>query len=113
MSDGGRDTSAQDLTVFQQNIMLELAASTNPLYGLRIKRGLGELYGDEISHPRLYSNLDELVDLGLVAKGERDKRTNEYALTAAGDDLLIEDASRRAAIAEGLRLSTNYDGGGD
>ncbi|ELZ20434.1 PadR family transcriptional regulator [Natrinema limicola JCM 13563] len=36
------------------------------MYGLAIKRELEDYYGTEVNHGRLYPNLDELVDLGLV-----------------------------------------------
>ncbi|ELY99975.1 hypothetical protein C480_19519 [Natrialba aegyptia DSM 13077] len=38
----------------------------------------------EINHGRLYPNLDDLVDKGLLKKGERDKRTNMYTVTQRG-----------------------------
>ncbi|OLZ39202.1 PadR family transcriptional regulator [Natrinema saccharevitans] len=39
---------------------------------------------NEIHHGRLYPNLDDVVDKGLVEKGEVDKRTNYYTITARG-----------------------------
>ncbi|MFC7173094.1 helix-turn-helix transcriptional regulator [Haloplanus litoreus] len=39
-------------------------------------------------HGRLYPNLDDLFEKGLVERGSVDKRTNSYALTDAGRDLL-------------------------
>ncbi len=38
----------------------------------------------EIYHARLYPNLNEVVDKGLVEKGELDKRPNYYTITARG-----------------------------
>lgn len=77
----------RDLTAFQQNILTILAAE--PMYGLAIKRELEAYYGDEVNHGRLYPNLDELVDMGLVKKSELDKRTNQYELTADGHDAVL------------------------
>ena len=80
-------TTAQDLTAFQQNILTILAEE--PRYGLAVKRELEAYYGSEVNHGRLYPNLDDLVDEGLVEKSELDKRTNQYALTDAGHDVVL------------------------
>ena len=90
----------QTLTLFQQNILLVLAESDGVDYGLGVKRSLEDLYGEDINNGRLYPNLDQLVDMRLVEKSELDKRTNEYALTEIGREVIREDAQRRASIAE-------------
>jgi DNA-binding PadR family transcriptional regulator len=79
--------AASDLTAFQQNILTILAEE--PMYGLAIKRELEAYYGSEVNHGRLYPNLDDLVDDGLVEKSELDKRTNQYELTEAGHDVVL------------------------
>jgi DNA-binding PadR family transcriptional regulator len=79
--------TAQNLTAFQQNILTILAEE--PRYGLAVKRELEAYYGSEVNHGRLYPNLDDLVDEGLVEKSELDKRTNQYALTDAGHDVVL------------------------
>ncbi|WP_280536764.1 PadR family transcriptional regulator [Halopenitus sp. POP-27] len=76
-----------ELTAFQQNILVIL--TTEPMYGLAIKRKLEEYYGTEVNHGRLYPNLDELVDEGLIEKSELDKRTNQYELTETGRDVVL------------------------
>ena len=73
---------ARELTAFQQNILVILAEE--PRYGLAIKRELETYYDSEVNHGRLYPNLDDLVEQGLLEKSELDKRTNEYALTTDG-----------------------------
>ncbi|TKX82728.1 PadR family transcriptional regulator, partial [Halorubrum sp. SS5] len=60
-----------------------------PMYGLAIKRELEAYYGSEVNHGRLYPNLDDLVDDGLVEKSELDKRTNQYELTEEGHDVVL------------------------
>ncbi|MFC6862211.1 PadR family transcriptional regulator [Halomicroarcula sp. GCM10025817] len=85
------DTSpgiAKDLTAFQQNILIILAEE--PRYGLAIKRELESYYDDEVNHGRLYPNLDDLVEMGLVEKSELDKRTNQYALTEDGKEAVLD-----------------------
>ncbi|MCL9818536.1 PadR family transcriptional regulator [Natronocalculus amylovorans] len=78
----------RDLTAFQQNILTILAEE--PMYGLAIKRELESYYGGEVNHGRLYPNLDDLVEFGLVEKSELDKRTNQYELTEDGYEALLE-----------------------
>ncbi len=77
----------RELTAFQQNILAILAEEAR--YGLAIKRELEEYYGGEVNHGRLYPNLDDLVEMGLVEKSELDKRTNQYALTDAGEEAVL------------------------
>lgn len=80
--------AVRDLTAFQQNILRIL--TEEPRYGLAIKRELEEYYGSEVNHGRLYPNLDDLVELNLVEKSELDKRTNQYELTDAGLDAVLD-----------------------
>jgi DNA-binding PadR family transcriptional regulator len=81
------DDTAQ-LTAFQRDILTVIAAhhteSGEYPYGLAIKRALEEYYSQEVNQGRLYPNLDELVEKGLVEKSELDKRTNQYELTELG-----------------------------
>ena len=84
----GESSIARELTAFQNNILVILA--TEPMYGLAIKRELEAYYGTEVNHGRLYPNLDELVELGLVEKSELDKRTNQYELTDDGYDAVLD-----------------------
>ena len=79
---------ASELTAFQRNILTILAEEAR--YGLAIKEELEEYYETEVNHGRLYPNLDDLVDLGLVEKSELDKRTNQYELTDDGVETLLE-----------------------
>jgi DNA-binding PadR family transcriptional regulator len=79
------------LTAFQRDILQTLANEDDQeAYGLRIKRQLEALYGEEVNHGRLYPNLDTLVEDGLIEKSEIDKRTNNYALTDRATQLLDE-----------------------
>lgn len=87
-----------DLTAFQMQLLAVISNSDDP-HGLAIKRTLQDEYdhhlgeeGDEapieINHGRMYPNLDGLVDMGCLEKGEIDKRTNYYKLTDVGSQLL-------------------------
>jgi DNA-binding PadR family transcriptional regulator len=81
--------SNPSLTKFRIRILAILAEEAR--YGLAIKRALEDYYGTEQNHGRLYSNLDTLVDDGLAEKGQLDRRTNEYSITAAGEQALREE----------------------
>ena len=72
-----------DLTGFQRDLLYVIAGEEEP-HGLAIKEELENYYEKEIHHGRLYPNLDELVDKGLVEKAEKDRRTNVYSVTARG-----------------------------
>ncbi len=92
------DVHASDLTLFKLDILAILAEKER--YGLAIKRALEEYQGEEVNHGRLYPNLDDLVEYGLVEKSELDKRTNQYALTDEGRELVagrIQWLTNRAA----------------
>jgi DNA-binding PadR family transcriptional regulator len=72
-----------DLTGFQRDLLYVVAGLEEP-HGLAIKEELEEYYESSVNHGRLYPNLDELVDKGLVEKGEKDRRTNYYTVTQRG-----------------------------
>jgi DNA-binding PadR family transcriptional regulator len=69
-----------DLTAFQRDLLWAID-HCGPSKGLALKAALAAYYGTEVNHGRLYPNLDDLVTAGLVEKGQRDRRTNEYSLT--------------------------------
>ncbi len=91
VSDDSDAGIAHELTAFQQRILTVLSEEAR--YGLAIKRELEQYYGSDVNHGRLYPNLDDLVEMGLVEKSELDKRTNEYALTEAGHDAILNQLS--------------------
>ncbi|MDG5775365.1 PadR family transcriptional regulator [Haloarculaceae archaeon H-GB1-1] len=72
-----------DLTGFQRDLLYVVAGLEEP-HGLAIKEELEDYYESAVNHGRLYPNLDELVDKGLVEKGEKDRRTNYYTVTQRG-----------------------------
>lgn len=83
-----------DLTGFQRDVLFVIAGMEDDPYphGLSIKDELEQHYNDEVNHGRLYPNLDQLAERGLVEKDTLDKRTNSYALTDRGHE---EIAARR------------------
>lgn len=94
-------TDMFDLTGFQRDLLYVISGLGEP-HGLAIKDTLEDYYGTEIHHGRLYPNLDQLVEKGLVEKGKQDDRTNFYTITQRGrgeledrrewEDEYIEDA---------------------
>lgn len=93
-----------DLSDFQTQALIEIAnlQATNGEvpYGLAIKERLEAYYGETQNHGRLYPNLDTLADRGLITKGDLDRRTHTYELTAEG---------RRALVGEYNRLDIALD----
>lgn len=82
------------LTGFQRDLLFVVASlnGTNP-DGVRIKRELRENYDEEINHGRLYQNLRELVDEGLIEKRPVDGRTNAYRASPAAREYLEAHAA--------------------
>lgn len=68
-----------DLTGFQRDLLYVIAGADHPS---------GQDLKTEINHGRLYPYLDTLVTTGLVEKGELDRRTNYYAITATGKEAI-------------------------
>lgn len=80
--------STFDLTEFKYSILCMLA--DDPTYGLDVKRRLQKYYGHEINHGKLYPNLDDLTEDGLINKGKIDDRTNEYCITNDGLEVVVD-----------------------
>jgi len=83
----------EELTEFQKNIVNVLVGGDK--YGLAIKSELEEYYDDEVSHGRLYPNLDRLVNSDYIEKRPRDERTNEYGLTDEAREKIREEMEWR------------------
>ncbi|WP_435360423.1 PadR family transcriptional regulator [Haloarchaeobius sp. DFWS5] len=114
IADGGSDWT--DLHAFQRDTLEAiycLEADDETAYGLGIKEQLQDRYGEDLNHGRIYQNLDELVDRGLLAKRPLDKRTNEYVLTTAAEAMLEARAARLAEVCGVDVRETATDGGED
>lgn len=74
-------------TAFQRDILFAIYGLGDPK-GLKIKETLEDYYQQEVNHGRLYPNLDQLAEEGLIDKGTKDDRTNEYQLTAHGKEVV-------------------------
>jgi len=82
-----------DLNAFQRDVLWVLFHGDGAVYGLAIKRSLEESGYGAVHHGRLYPNLDSLIEMGLIEKGERDGRTNEYELTDKATSVLADRQS--------------------
>jgi len=76
-----------DLTGFQRDMLYVIAGADQPS-GQDVKDELEQYYSSEINHGRLYPNLDTVVNKDLVEKGQLDRRTNYYAITADGEQAI-------------------------
>ncbi len=79
----------EDLTAFQRDLLYIILDASNPS-GQEIKRNIESYYSQNINHGRLYPNLDELVEMGLILKNKKDDRTNSYEITQKGKDKIVE-----------------------
>jgi len=78
-----------ELTSFQRDILYCTAALDEPS-GVEIRRELEEYSPTEVNHGRLYPNLNQLADEGLLNKDQKDDRTNLYTLTPLGKEVIVE-----------------------
>lgn len=72
-----------DLTAFQID-MLVVIESIGTTHGLGLKTAMSSAYGS-LPSGRIYTNLDQLREKGLVTKTEIDGRTNAYELSDLGE----------------------------
>lgn len=77
-----------ELTSFQRDLLYVAAGHDRPS-GQEIKDDVEGEY-NEITHGRLYPNLDTLAEKGYVEKGRINRRTNYYAITDRGMDAIKE-----------------------
>lgn len=82
-------TTMPDLTAFQRDTLRCIAMlnkrNDEPPHGLALRDWLETDGGYfTVHHGRLYPNLDRLAEKGLIEKGQKDDRTNEYTLTDRG-----------------------------
>lgn len=82
-------TAIHNLTGFQRDLLYVMADQDEPS-GQTIRAELETTTETEITHGRLYPNLDTLVNRGFVEKGEIDRRTNYYAIADEGLTALRE-----------------------
>lgn len=97
----------EDLTGFKRDVLRGIAALTvkndRPPKGLAVKSWLQTHGGyDDVNHGRMYPNLNELAERGLVRKESRDLRTNEYSLTESGKETIRDYLNGWLASVDGL-----------
>ena len=77
----------EELSAFQRDTLYAVGKLQDP-HGLAIKQQLEAYYNSEVNHGRLYPNLDQLVERGLIDKGQKNDRTNEYQLTDRAREMI-------------------------
>lgn len=88
-----------DLTSFKRDLLRTLAALDAP-NGLAIKAELNAHYPN-LTHARVYQNLDQLADEGLITKRSVTDRENAYSLTDHGEAHLQAAAHRLTDALQG------------
>lgn len=90
--------ASPETTAFQWDVMASIAKHEDdheaPPKGSDLMDTLDPLYKHGANYGRLYPNLDELADRGLIEKrvGVPDDRSNTYTLTERGREALEERA---------------------
>lgn len=101
----------RDLTGFQRDCMLAIAALDHP-HGLGVLTYLEDELGcSSIPHGRIYPNLNELVTHGLVMKTAADGRTNSYWLTPRGEREVVHEAALWADNTQDAGLDIRFPRG--
>lgn len=78
-------------TGFQRDILLAIASHDHlghEPYGLAIHEWLTTRYPQSVNSSRVYTNLDDLYERGLIKRDQLSKRKNAYRLTEAGKECL-------------------------
>ena len=78
-----------ELTGFQRDLLYCIAGTDDPS-GQEVRSELEQSSSIEVNHGRLYPNLDDLVDKGLVEKQSKNNRTNLYRLTDQARKLITD-----------------------
>jgi DNA-binding PadR family transcriptional regulator len=81
-----------NLTGFKRDVLRVLAELEAP-NGLELEAALTPYYPN-ITHARVYQNLDQLADQGLITKRTVTDRENAYSLTDDGETQLEAAAER-------------------
>jgi len=77
------------LTGFQRDLLYCIVGTDDPS-GQEVRSELEQSSSIEVNHGRLYPNLDDLIDKGLVEKQSKDRRTNLYRLTDQAKKLIAD-----------------------
>jgi len=80
-------TAMHDLRGFQRDLLFVVRGLVEP-NGQEIRRELEQTLGAEVQQSRLYSNLNDLIDAGLLEKSQLNGRTNRYTLTREGERVI-------------------------
>ena len=97
-----------DLNSSKRDLLVEIYQMDQPS-GQDIRHRMKAEHNEDVDHGRLYPNLDDLVDYGLIYKGEQNLRSNCYQITNDGRRLVEDTARYFASI--GATNPVDADGG--
>jgi len=80
-------STLHELRGFQRDLLFVICGLSDP-NGQEIRAEMEQTLSDDVQHGRVYSNLNDLVDLGYVRKERENGRTNRYMLTEDGEDVI-------------------------
>lgn len=93
----GNETTWYDLIGFQRDLLLVAVECDEVPKGLTLLDRLQDHYSESINQARLYTNLDDLTEVGLIERESVDGRTNAYRVTDRGRELLEQSRAQIAA----------------
>lgn len=80
-------STIHELRGFQRDLLFVISGLTDP-NGQEIRAEMERSLAEDVQHGRMYSNLNDLVEMGFVEKGRQNGRTNRYTLTDRGRDVI-------------------------
>jgi DNA-binding PadR family transcriptional regulator len=75
--------TVHELAAMQRDLLFVVYGMDDP-YGQAIKRELESTQDRSVLAGHVYSNLNDLTEMGLIHKGSKNGRMNEYSLTEEG-----------------------------
>ena len=72
-----------DVNSFKRDMLVVIAGMDDPM-GTELTAELQEYYAEEITVGRVYPQLDEMAEKGLIKKMDKNGRGNKYRLTRRG-----------------------------
>jgi len=87
----------EDLTAFQRDLLTVVASIKRP-NGQDVQAELAKYYSEKPDSGRLYPNLDELVERGLVEKEDVSRIANAYVISDEGKEALASDLEWRGDL---------------
>jgi DNA-binding PadR family transcriptional regulator len=103
-----------DLNGFRREIVKavgRIEADGEDAYGRLIKSDIERVIGGEVTHGRLYPNIDDVVEYGYCERDRCgiDNRTHQISLTPAGRAAIVQELHQLAEAAS-VRIAVDDEG---